>query len=95
MRSIRSSRTSTTEYHIETPWDIGLREAEQAFGATLDIEAFEYAPDQVYRYMTGKDAATAKGLGSFAPGMCLFLCERLQEEFSRVWSAVTARQVKP
>ena len=57
------------EFHIETPWDIGLRDVEEAVGLSLDLEPFEYAPDQVYRYMTGKDAATAKMRGSFAPGM--------------------------
>jgi hypothetical protein len=80
------------EYHIQTPWDLGLRRAEELFGGSLDIEEFEYAPDQVYRYMTGKNATTTKSVHSFSPGMAFFLCERLAEEFSRVWGAVNARE---
>jgi hypothetical protein len=74
-------------FHIETPWDVGLERAEKAFGADLNIEDFEYGPDQVYRYMTGKDLATARGINSFAPGTCLLICRRLESDFERVWLA--------
>lgn len=78
-------------FHIETPWDVGLERAEEVFGVTLNVEGFEYNPDQVYQYMTGKNGATAKGVGRFAPGTCLLLCQRLESEFGRVWDAVNGR----
>ena len=70
---------------------MGVERAEKAFGADLNIEDFEYRPDQVYRYMTGKDGSTARGINSFAPGTCLLLCRRLENNFERVWLAVNGK----
>ncbi len=78
------------EYHIETPWDIGLERAAEDFEVTLNIEDFEYKPDQVYRYMAGRDMANAKSLGMFSPGSSLYHSERLEREFMTVWIAVTS-----
>jgi hypothetical protein len=80
-------------FHIETPWDVGLECAEKAFAAKLDMEDFEYKPDQVYRYMTGKDGSTPRGINSFAPGTCLLLCCRLESDFNRVWQGVNGTRV--
>jgi hypothetical protein len=66
-----------------------LERAERALGVKLNVDGFERKPDQVYRYMTGKDGSTATGVGMFAPGTCLLLCERLQEQFERVWVAAS------
>ena len=78
-------------FHIETPWDIGLKDVEKTFRLGLDIEDFEYKPDQVYRYMGGKSEATPRALHSFSPGMCLLMAERLESESAAAWAAAKAK----
>lgn len=76
------------EFHIETPWDIGLATAEKIFEVKLNIQDFEYNSDQVYRYMTGKDSASTTSIHCFSPGACLLMAERFQNEIVRIWQAV-------
>jgi hypothetical protein len=80
------------EFHVETPWDIGLRKAEEEFGTKLNIEDFEYKPDQVYRYMRGKREASPKSVHSFSPGMCLLLSERIEHDIASVWTVVNVKK---
>jgi hypothetical protein len=79
------------EFHIESPWDIDLRSAAKEFGVSLNIQDFEYQSDQVYRYMTGKDGATTNSIHIFSPGSCLFMAERFQTDFARIWQAVSSQ----
>jgi hypothetical protein len=80
------------EYHIETPWDISPGDAEELFGVRAGIEEFESRPDQVFRYMTGKNLAGPRALHYFSPGTCVFLCERLRGDMDRVWLAVNKKE---
>jgi hypothetical protein len=67
--------------HIETPWDLNLE-------GWVEVEEWEHHTDQVYRYMSGKNATSPRSIHSFSPGMCLSLCERLEGEMEVVWKAV-------
>jgi hypothetical protein len=68
--------------HIETPWDLDLE-------GWVDVEEWEHHTDQVYRYMSGKNATSPRSIHAFSPGMCLFMCERLEGEMEDVWKAVS------
>lgn len=68
--------------------DIGLETIEHLMGVRADVEEFEAKPDQVYRYLTGKDGASAKALHMFAPGMCFFMLQRLERDIACVWRRV-------
>lgn len=77
------------EFHIESPWDVGLDRASELFQVVLDIHNFEYKTDQVYRYMTGKNGESTKSIHVFSPETGLLMTERFQNDFARIWQAVT------
>lgn len=76
------------EFLFYTPWDIGLETIEHLMGGRADVEEFEAKPDQVYRYLAGKDGSSAKALHIFAPGTCFFMLKRLECDIVRVWRRV-------
>ena len=69
-------------FHVETPWDVSFEDI------GVDVEDYEHHTDQVFRYMCGKNSSSPKSIHFFSPGMCLFMCERLETEMARAWSAV-------
>jgi hypothetical protein len=78
-----------SEFHIESPWDIGLASAAELFEVALNIQDFEHKLDQVYRYMAGKGGASTNAIHMFCQATCLLMAERFQNDFARIWWAVT------
>lgn len=83
------------ECNFKTPYDTSLAEIEKSVGhylgekdKKLDIEDFERHPDQVYRYLSGRNEQSPKGLYSFSPGPWLSMIERLEHDINRIWNYI-------
>ncbi len=75
-------------FHVQTPWSLSLQDIEEAFGGRPDMEQFEEKQDQVYRYLSDKQGRAPKGLYNFAPGVWLWLIERLHDDIDRIWANI-------